>query len=158
MHCRLADAGFFFGFGFIGSVNQYLLLSWLRHKVDLAAVQRYYSLLLTAPCRCRLLLLTSSFFEAWSNFLEELPLVLGVYAYSSVDDAAYVLGTLALADGDFKVAARRLAHGLLFHGDACRDAALYLESFAHLGRGAVLDKVGLRALRSRNAQCPLPQL
>jgi len=72
--------------------------------------------------------------------------------------AAYVLGTLALADGDFKVAARRLAHGLLFHGDACRDAALYLESFAHLGRGAVLDKVGLRALRSRNAQCPLPEL
>jgi tetratricopeptide (TPR) repeat protein len=72
--------------------------------------------------------------------------------------ASYVLATLAFEEGDFRAAARRFAHSLALHGDACRSAALYLESLSHLGRGTVLDKAGLRALRARNAQCPLPDL
>jgi tetratricopeptide (TPR) repeat protein len=71
--------------------------------------------------------------------------------------AAYVLGILALEDKDFKLAARRLDRSLSFNGDACRAANAYLEAFKHLGRGASLNKAGLRALRARNAKCPLPE-
>jgi hypothetical protein len=71
--------------------------------------------------------------------------------------AAYVLALFALQDNDFKVAARRLEHSLSLHGDACRAASLYLDAFKNLGRGAVLNKAGLRAIRARNAKCPLPE-
>ncbi len=71
--------------------------------------------------------------------------------------AAYVLGLIALQDNDFKLAARRFDHSLSLHGDACRAANVYLEAFKHLGRGAVLNKAGLRAVRARNAKCPLPE-
>lgn len=72
--------------------------------------------------------------------------------------AAYVLGLFALQEGDFKVAARRFERSLAWHGDGCRAASLYLEAFSHLGRGAVLNKAGLRAVRARNANCPLPEM
>lgn len=72
--------------------------------------------------------------------------------------ASYVLGVLALADGDFRQAARRLDRSLALQGDGCRAATLYLDAFSRLGRGAALDKAGLRALHARNAKCSLPDL
>jgi tetratricopeptide (TPR) repeat protein len=72
--------------------------------------------------------------------------------------AAYVLGLFALQEGDFKVAARRFERSLAWHGDGCRAATQYLEAFSHLGRGAVLNKASLRAVRARNANCPLPEM
>lgn len=72
--------------------------------------------------------------------------------------AAYVLGALALQNKDFKSAARRLERGLSLHGDACRAATLYLQAFDQLGRGAILNKAGLRTLRLHNARCPLPEM
>jgi tetratricopeptide (TPR) repeat protein len=71
--------------------------------------------------------------------------------------AAYVLGLFALQEGDYKLAARRFERSLSWHGDGCRAATLYLDAFSHLGRGAVLNKAGLRAVRARNAKCPLPE-
>jgi tetratricopeptide (TPR) repeat protein len=71
--------------------------------------------------------------------------------------ATYVLGIFALQEGDFKAAARRFEHSLSLHGDGCRSATLYLEAVSRLGRGAVLNKAGLRAVRARNAKCPLPE-
>jgi tetratricopeptide (TPR) repeat protein len=71
--------------------------------------------------------------------------------------AAYVLGLLAAKSKDFKLAARRLERGLSLHGDACRAATLYLEAFQHLRRGASPNKASLRALRARNARCPIPE-
>jgi tetratricopeptide (TPR) repeat protein len=71
--------------------------------------------------------------------------------------AAYVLGQLAMQAKDFKLAARRLERGLSLHGDACRAATLYLEAFQHLKRGASPNKASLRALRARNARCPIPE-
>lgn len=72
--------------------------------------------------------------------------------------AAYVLGLFALQEGDFKVAARRFERSLAGHGDGCRAATQYLEAFGHLGRGAILNKASLRAVRARNANCPLPEM
>jgi uncharacterized protein HemY len=71
--------------------------------------------------------------------------------------ATYVLGIFAMQEGDFKLAARRFEHSLSLQGDGCRSATLYLEAISHLGRGAVLNKTGLRAVRARNAKCPLPE-
>ena len=71
--------------------------------------------------------------------------------------AAYVLGCLALESKDYKLAARRLERGLSLHGDTCRAATLYLEAFQYLKRGAVLNKAGLRNVRTHNARCPLPE-
>ena len=72
--------------------------------------------------------------------------------------ATYVLGLLAFQDGDFKLAIRRFDRSLALHGDACRAAILYLEAFKSLGRGAIMDKVGLRSVRARNVKCPLPEM
>jgi len=71
--------------------------------------------------------------------------------------AAYVLGLFSSQEGDYKLAARRFERSLAWHGDGCRAATQYLEAFSHLGRGAVLNKAGLRAVRARNANCPLPE-
>lgn len=72
--------------------------------------------------------------------------------------AGYVLGLFALQEGDFKVAARRFERSLTGHGDGCRAATSYLEAVSHLGRGAVLNRAGVRAVRARNANCPLPEM
>lgn len=72
--------------------------------------------------------------------------------------ASYVLGVWAARDKDYKLAARRLEKALSLHGDACQAATLYLDVVGHTGRGMQPNKPALRALRGRNAKCPLPEL
>lgn len=72
--------------------------------------------------------------------------------------ATYVLGLVASQEGDYKAAARRFERSLAWHGDGCRAATQYLEAFSHLGRGAILNRPALRAVRARNANCPLPEM
>jgi tetratricopeptide (TPR) repeat protein len=72
--------------------------------------------------------------------------------------AAFVLGILAAREDDHKQAARWLDKALAGHGDACRAALLYLSALQAQERPSQPDRVALRALHARNAQCPIPEM
>ena len=72
--------------------------------------------------------------------------------------AAFVLGILAAREGDHKQAARWLDKALSGHGDACRAALLYLSALQAQERPSQPNRVALRALHARNAQCPIPEV
>jgi len=72
--------------------------------------------------------------------------------------AAFVLGVLAARENDHKQAAKWLERALAGHGDACRAALLYLSALQAQERPSQPNRVALRALRARNAQCPIPEM
>jgi tetratricopeptide (TPR) repeat protein len=72
--------------------------------------------------------------------------------------AAFALGVLAARENDHKQAAKWLEKALAGHGDACRAALLYLSALQAQERSAAPNRVSLRALRARNAQCPIPEM
>ena len=72
--------------------------------------------------------------------------------------ASFVLGILAAREGDHKQAAKWLEKALAGHGDACRAALLYLSALQAQDRPAAPNRASLRALRARNAQCPIPEM
>jgi tetratricopeptide (TPR) repeat protein len=72
--------------------------------------------------------------------------------------AAFVLGIVAAREDDHKQAARWLDKALAGHGDACRAALLYLSALQAQERPSQPDRVALRALHARNAQCPIPEV
>ena len=72
--------------------------------------------------------------------------------------AAFVLGVLAAREDDHKQAAKWLEKALSGHGDACRAALLYLSALQAQERPAPPNRVALRALHARNAQCPIPEM
>jgi tetratricopeptide (TPR) repeat protein len=72
--------------------------------------------------------------------------------------ASFVLGILAAREGDHKQAAKWLEKALAGHGDACRAALLYLSALQALDRPTAPNRPSLRALRARNAQCPIPEM
>ena len=72
--------------------------------------------------------------------------------------AAFVLGLLAARENDHKQAAKWLEKALAGHGDACRAALLYLSALQAQERPASPNRALLRALHTRNAQCPIPEM
>ena len=72
--------------------------------------------------------------------------------------AAFVLGVLAAREDDHKQAARWLERALAGHGDACRAALLYLSALQAQDPPSQPNRAALRALRARNAQCPIPEM
>jgi hypothetical protein len=72
--------------------------------------------------------------------------------------AAFVLGVLAAREDDHKQAAKWLEKALAGHGDACRAALLYLSALQAQERPSQPNRVALRALHARNAQCPIPEV
>ena len=72
--------------------------------------------------------------------------------------AAFVLGVLAAREDDHKQAAKWLEKALAGHGDTCRAALLYLSALQAQEQPAQPNRVALRALHARNAQCPIPEM
>jgi tetratricopeptide (TPR) repeat protein len=72
--------------------------------------------------------------------------------------AAFVLGVLDARKDDHKQAAKWLEKALAGHGDACRAALLYLSALQVQEQASPPNRVALRALHARNAQCPIPEM